>query len=162
MRYQMRSFALASFIVLAAAAIFARDDKSPVSSSAIPPEWKGKMTDASQLPVETNSWGTLQWLCSEKLMPGAEQTVGIATIFAGKKNPLHYHPNCEEIVYILSGEGLQNCDGNAVHVKAGMTIRIPPKVKHNIVNTGTETLRSLITYSSGDRQVVFMDEQPPK
>jgi oxalate decarboxylase/phosphoglucose isomerase-like protein (cupin superfamily) len=43
-----------------------------------------------------------------------------------------------------------------------MTIRIPAKVKHNMMNTGTETLRTLISFSSGDRKTVFMDEPKGK
>jgi oxalate decarboxylase/phosphoglucose isomerase-like protein (cupin superfamily) len=43
-----------------------------------------------------------------------------------------------------------------------MTIRIPAKVKHNMVNTGTETLRTLVSFSSGDRKTVFLEEQPAK
>jgi oxalate decarboxylase/phosphoglucose isomerase-like protein (cupin superfamily) len=43
-----------------------------------------------------------------------------------------------------------------------MTIRIPAKVKHNMVNTGTDMLRTLVSFSSGDRQTVFLEKQPAK
>ena len=43
-----------------------------------------------------------------------------------------------------------------------MTIRIPANVKHNLVNTGTETLRTLVSFSSGDRKTVWLEAQPPK
>ena len=91
-------------------------------------------------------------------MPGAAQTVGLATILPGKHNPVHYHPNCEEVLYVISGEGLQSYDGRSVALKAGMTIRIPANVKHNFTNTGTETLRTLVSFSSGDRKTVFLEE----
>ncbi len=117
---------------------------------------------AAQLPVEQNDWGTLQWVCSEKVMPGAVQTVGLASIFPGKHNPVHYHPNCEEVLHVLSGQGLHSCDGRSIALKAGMTIRVPAGVKHNMVNTGTETLRMLVSFSSGDRKSVFLEEQPAK
>jgi hypothetical protein len=45
-------------------------------------------------------------------------------------------------------------------LKAGMTIRIPAKVRHNMVNTGTVALRTLVSFSSGDRKTVFIEEQP--
>jgi mannose-6-phosphate isomerase-like protein (cupin superfamily) len=140
----------------------AADDKGPGSATTIPAAWSGKVTDTALLPVEQNAWGTLQWVCNEKLMPGAAQTVGLATILPGKHNPVHYHPNCEEVLYVISGEGLHSYDGRTVPLKAGMTIRIPAKVKHNLVNTGTETLRTLVSFSSGDRQTVFLEEQPAK
>ncbi len=138
----------------------AADDKAPGQGTSIPTSWSGKVTDAAQLPVEQNAWGTLQWICNEKLMPGAEQTVGLATILPGKQNPVHYHPNCEEVLYVISGQGLHSYDGRTIPLKAGMTIRIPAKVKHNLVNTGTETLRTLVSFSSGDRKTAFLGEQP--
>jgi mannose-6-phosphate isomerase-like protein (cupin superfamily) len=83
--------------------------------------------------------------------------VGLATIFPGKQNPVHFHPNCEEVLYVISGQGLQSYDGKSILMKPGMTIRIPAKVKHNMINTGTEPLRTVISYSSGDRKVVFLE-----
>jgi mannose-6-phosphate isomerase-like protein (cupin superfamily) len=140
----------------------AGDDNVPGPAAPIPAAWSGKVTDAAQLPVEQSPWGTLQWVCNEKLMPGSAQTVGLATILPGKRNPVHYHPNCEEVLYVIAGQGLHSYDGRTVPLKAGMTIRIPAKVKHNMVNTGTETLHTLVSFSSGDRKTVFLEEQPAK
>ena len=138
------------------------DEQPQGQAPSVPAAWRGKVTDAAQLPLERNAWGTLQWLCNGKLMPGAEQTVGLASILPGKRNPLHFHPNCEEVLYVISGQGLQSCDGRTIRLKAGMTIRIPAKVKHNLVNTGTETLRALVSFSTGDRQTVWLEAQPAK
>lgn len=137
----------------------AGDGNTQGPAPTIPAEWSGKVTDALQLPVEQSAWGTLQWVCNEKLMPGSAQTVGLSITLPGKHNPVHYHPNCEEVLYVISGEGLHSYDGRTIHLKAGMTIRIPAGVKHNLVNTGTETLRTLISFSSGDRKTVFLKEQ---
>lgn len=134
------------------------DDKTPSQGTPIPAEWNGKVTDTALLPVEKNPWGTLQWICNEKLMPGSAQTVGLATIFPGKRNFVHFHPNCEEVLYVISGQGLQSYDGKTILLKPGMTILIPAGVKHNMVNTGTETLRTLISFSSGDRKTVFLEQ----
>ena len=148
---------LASWLWLAGA-----DGKKRMQTTTIPAEWRDKVTDAAQLPVENNSWGTLQWLCNGKLSPGAAQTVGIATILPGQRNPVHFHPNCEEVLHVLSGRGRQSYDGRAIELQAGMTIRIPAGVKHNLVNTGAETLKALISFSNGDRQTVFLEAQPSK
>src|SRR6266542_1755146 len=83
----------------------AADETTQGQAARIPTQWAGKVTDSAQLPIEKNSWGTLQWLCNEKLMPGAAQTVGLATIYPGKRNPVHFHPNCEEVLYVISGQG---------------------------------------------------------
>ena len=143
-------------------AVAVGDDQARSPVTPIPADWSGQVTDKALLPVEQSAWGTLQWLCNEKLMPGSAQTVGLATILPGKKNPVHYHPNCEEVLYVLSGQGVHSYDGRTILLKAGMTIRIPAKVKHNMVNTGTETLRTLVSFSSGDRKTVFLEDQPAK
>ena len=136
--------------------------RAQTQTTPIPTEWSGKVTDAAQLPIEKNAWGTLQWVCNDKLMPGSAQTVGLATILPGKKNPVHFHPNCEEMLYVLSGQGLHSYDGRTIELKPGMTIRIPAKVKHNMLNTGTEPLRTLVSFSAGDRKTVFLEDQPAK
>lgn len=158
----MKSLTIAAMTLGLWLAGAAAGDKEHGQATPIPAAWRSKVTDAAQLPVEQNTWGTLQWVCNGKLMPGSTQTVGLATISPGKQNPVHYHPNCEEVLYVISGEGLQSYDGHTIPLKAGMTIRIPAKVKHNMVNTGTETLRTLVSFSSGDRKTVFLREQPER
>jgi mannose-6-phosphate isomerase-like protein (cupin superfamily) len=140
----------------------AADERPRAQSEASRSEWSGRVTDAAQLPVERNEWGTLQWLCNGKLMPGSTQTVGLATILPVKQNPVHYHPNCDELLYVISGEGVQSYDGRSIRLKAGMTIRIPAKVKHNLSNTGTEPLQTLVSFSSGIRKTVWLRGQPAK
>jgi quercetin dioxygenase-like cupin family protein len=102
-------------------------------------------------------WGAIQWLCNAEIDPEAQQTLGLVYILPGEKNPRHHHPNCEELLVVLSGE----CDhslGDAVHhLAAGAMIRIPAGVAHDARNTGWEPVRMLICYSSADRQTVFLE-----
>ncbi len=158
----MKRFAITALMFAVCVVVLAGDQKPQERGTSIPAAWNGKVTNSANLPVEQNAWGTLQWVCNGKLMPGAEQTLGLATILPGKQNPVHFHPNCEEVLYVISGQGLHSYDGRTVALKTGMTIRIPANVKHNLVNTGTEPLRTLVSYSSGDRKTVFPDEQPAK
>jgi oxalate decarboxylase/phosphoglucose isomerase-like protein (cupin superfamily) len=153
----MKKYTIAALTMALLLAVLAQEDKP--AARPIPPEWNGQVTDTAQLPVERHAWGTLQWVCNAKLMPGAAQTVGLATILPGKHNPLHYHPNCEEVLYVISGEGLQSCNGRTIPLKAGMTIRIPPNAQHSLANTGAQALRTLVSFSAGDRQTVFLEEQ---
>lgn len=115
------------------------------------------ITRRDDLPVETFDWGTLQWLCNGMLIPGATQTIGLCEIAPGKRNPVHYHPNCEEVLHMFSGTGRHRLDDDFVELRAGMTIRIPANVRHHLENTGTEPIECLIVFSSGDRQTVFLE-----
>lgn len=144
---------------LCLAVIFAAEEKTLKQS--VPTEWRAYVTDAAELPLEKSQWGTLQWVCNAKLSPGAAQTVGLAQIYPGKTNVLHFHPNCEEVLHVISGRGIQTVDGRAIELKPGMTIRIPAGAKHNMSNPGAELLVTLISFSSGDRQTVFLDGREP-
>jgi quercetin dioxygenase-like cupin family protein len=110
-----------------------------------------------QLTEQAFPWGTLRWLCNGQLQPGAQETLGICHIFAGQGNPLHYHPNCEEVLYVLEGRGRHSIDGQWVDLRPGTLIRVPPGVKHHLINEGTETMVCMIAFSSGDRQTVFLE-----
>src|ERR1700677_2655916 len=48
-------------------------------------------------------WGSIRWLMSSKIDHGSAQTFGIVQINPGQHNALHSHPNCEELLYVLSG-----------------------------------------------------------
>jgi len=123
------------------------------------PDHHATVTNAKELPVETFDWGTLQWVCSAKLSPGAQQTVGLCRILPGKGNPRHYHPNCEEVLYMISGCGRHSVENEVVELRAGMTIRIPLGITHNLENPGPEPIECLISFSSGDRKTVFLPEK---
>lgn len=113
-------------------------------------------TDIADLPIEAFDWGTLIWLCNAKLSPGAKQTVGMCHIHPHRGNPVHYHPNCEEVLHMLSGCGQHGLDGESIELRAGMTIRIPSGVHHNLTNTGDVPIVCLIAFDSGERETVFL------
>ncbi|MCX7407725.1 MAG: cupin domain-containing protein [Planctomycetales bacterium] len=115
------------------------------------------MTDRTDLPVATFEWGAIQWLCNEELSPGAKQTLGITHILPGRTNPRHFHPNCEEVLYLLSGCGRHSFGDDFIELQPGMTIRIPAGVTHNLTNTGSELLTCLIAFNSGHRETVFLE-----
>lgn len=108
-------------------------------------------------PVERFPWGTLRWLVNENRAPGCLQTFGVSTIGPGGKNPLHYHPNCEEILYVASGRCRHRVDDDTVELATGDVIVIPAGVRHNLVNTGPTDVVCLIAFSSPDRQTVFLE-----
>lgn len=115
------------------------------------------------LPVDEQAWGTLHWLGNERLLPGAEQTFGRCVLLPGRGNPLHYHPNCEEMLYVLSGTGRHLLEDRWVEVTAGSLVRIPAGMKHRLRNEGGEPLDCILAFSSGDRRTVFLEEDasPP-
>jgi len=105
-------------------------------------------------------WGAIKWLCSRELDPEALQTFGLVYINAGQQNPPHYHPNCEELIYVLGGECDHRLGDATIHLEPGSLLRIPANVIHCAVNTGWEPVRMIIVYSAADRQTVFLEPAP--
>ncbi len=98
------------------------------------------------------SWGRLSWLVGAAQMPDAEQTLGVVTIYHGKRNPLHAHPNCEELLYVVSGECDHKLGDEMLHLTPGTVIRIPRGVRHWAKCTTTEPLVAVVSFSSPDRR----------
>jgi quercetin dioxygenase-like cupin family protein len=117
----------------------------------------GTVKRAGEGPVLEFDWGAIQWLCNAEMEPEALQTLGVVYILPGKKNPLHFHPNCEELLFVLSGECEHSLDGKYYHMEAGSMIRIPAGARHDARNDGWEPVRMLICYSSADRQTEFLE-----
>jgi quercetin dioxygenase-like cupin family protein len=108
-------------------------------------------------PVQL-SWGQLVWLIGEEQTPGAEQTLGVVTIQPGKRNPLHQHPNCEELLYVLEGEADHKLGDEMFRITAGDVIRIPRGVPHWAQATGDAPLVAIISFSAADRRTENLED----
>src|SRR4051812_4390715 len=100
---------------------------------------------------------TITWLFSGQTAPGAEQTLGYVVIEPGQKNPLHAHPNCEELLYLIAGELDHSLDGASYRLRPGDAIRVPAGAKHDARCVSHEAARMVVCYSVPDRQVVNYD-----
>ncbi len=104
--------------------------------------------------LNKTSWGQLLWKISDEAMPGAESTFGTCTIQPGLRNPLHSHPDCEEILYVVSGECDHKLGDDIFSLRPGDAIRIPKGVRHWAKCTGDTPLFALIFFSTGQRTAV--------
>lgn len=84
-------------------------------------------SEIRELLAHRNSCIQKQSLAEARLPPGGAITP-------------HYHPRTEEIYYILSGEGSMRIEHETQRVRPGDAIAIPPGKKHQITNTGGQTL----------------------
>ncbi|MFQ6131924.1 MAG: cupin domain-containing protein [Armatimonadota bacterium] len=110
------------------------------------------MSEGTQEVLEF-AWGRIVWLCNSQIAPEAEMTFGVVTIEAGQTNPVHSHPNCEELLYVISGQCRHSLDDEWVDLGPGDLIRCPAHARHNAINTGSEPVKCVIAYSSPDRQM---------
>ena len=108
--------------------------------------------------LEKFPWGEIRWVWNSKIDENAEQTLGHVTIYSGQKNTFHAHPNCEELLHVLSGECDHWVGDEKYHLKPGMTISIPRNTGHYALVKGSEPLKALIFYSSPNRETVVVDQ----
>lgn len=115
------------------------------------------ITTSLSAPGLDFSWGRIRWLCNGEIDPDAEMTFGVVYIDPDEANPLHYHPNCEELVFLLHGRCDHRVGEEWFPLEAGSLLRIPRGVVHCAKNTGWDPLMMVIVYSSPDRQTVFLE-----
>ena len=71
------------------------------------------------------------------------QSLAEARLPAGACTTPHYHPQTEEIYYILDGQGQMTIGDAMRDVGPGDAIAIPPGATHQITNSGSTVLRFL-------------------
>jgi hypothetical protein len=69
----------------------------------------------------------------------------------GGKNPLHIHPNCEEVLHLLEGtitHIVEDDQGQLINyeMETGDTCVVPRGKKHQAINTGTHDARFYSLY----------------
>ncbi len=77
------------------------------------------------------------------------QSLAEARLPVGATTTPHYHPQTEEIYYILQGAGRMRIGHESTDVGVGDAIAIPPGQTHQIENTGDETLVFLCCCAPG-------------
>ncbi len=76
----------------------------------------------------------------------------------GKGIPLHYHPDFEEIYYVVSGYGLMSIGEEQKEISRGDVVYIPALAPHTLLNNGSVPLRFVtITVRLSEEKV---DMQP--
>lgn len=118
----------------------------------------GSLLPLDESRAEVFEWGSIQWLVNERLVPAARITTGYVQILAGRNNPLHYHPNAEEVLHLIEGELDHRVGDDHFRLTAGSTLHVPQGVIHNAHNVGAVTARMLVSYPTGERQMVVVDE----
>jgi oxalate decarboxylase/phosphoglucose isomerase-like protein (cupin superfamily) len=104
--------------------------------------------DPNSLPTQTFEWGSIKWLVSPESQDGAGLTFGEVVLLPGRGHDRHNHPDAEEVLYVLSGEGEQMVDDSEPFaVAAGSTIYVPTGVYHSTRNTGWAPMRLLAVYN---------------
>ena len=100
-------------------------------------------------------WGSLQWLVSADGSISENMTLGRVTIKPGTTNPIHRHPNCEEILYVLAGSIEHSLpQGGSATLNPGDCIVLPQGSEHQARNIGSEEAVVLVAFNSANRKTI--------
>jgi len=94
---------------------------------------------------------TMQWLMEDIIQDGAGLSLARMVVSAGTTSETHCHPDCNEVIHVLSGNIRQMCDQRITTAQKGDTIFIPQGALHHTENIGKEPAVLMIAYSSGSR-----------
>lgn len=106
--------------------------------------------------LESHDWGALRWVVSGDLDRSATTTVGICRIDPGHSNPLHRHPNCDEVLVVVSGRCEKRIGESVSELGPGDAVRIPRGVEHRASALGDEPLVCVVSYDTPNRQVELL------
>jgi oxalate decarboxylase/phosphoglucose isomerase-like protein (cupin superfamily) len=101
-------------------------------------------------------WGRVKLLSTPDFAGGDTMTFGAVVLEEGNGHERHNHPDADEIIYVLSGEGDQMLDDREpVAVGPGAMIYVPRGVYHSTMNTGSGPLRLLVVYAPAGTEKVL-------
>ncbi|MBL8130561.1 MAG: cupin domain-containing protein [Anaerolineae bacterium] len=101
-------------------------------------------------------WGVVRMLSEEKVTGSKSVSFGHVLLNPGKGHERHNHPDADEIIYFIKGEGMQMLDdGEPVHCTGGECCWIPRGVYHSTINSGGGVLELVVAYMpAGAEQIL--------
>lgn len=97
--------------------------------------------------VQKFDWGEVAWIHEPSNSLTERLSAGFVKFFPGMSQSSHVHFGEEQILYIISGKGINVINGEKQSVSEGALIHCPPYCEHEVINNGQEDLIFLITYT---------------
>ncbi len=95
-------------------------------------------------PMERKNVRDLKVIYPETVDPPPKSLIlGVVEVDPGNHTPLHRH-KCEEVYYILEGEGEVEIEGERYEIKKGYGVFLPEGVRHRVFNKGESVLRYVV------------------
>jgi mannose-6-phosphate isomerase-like protein (cupin superfamily) len=117
--------------------------------------------ELEQLPGKTH-----YWQCKPGMVEKTNLMFVRAQLPPGECHNFHFHPNMEEILYILSGAAEQWVKNERNLMKPGDSLYVPARMVHATFNTGNEMLDFLAVLSpamsEGPVTIEVNDQEPWK
>ena len=117
---------------------------------------------ADAVPFTTKDGSEIREIMAHRNSCVGKQSLAEARLPLRASTTPHYHPQTEEIYYILEGEGQMVIGDETCQVGPGDAIAILPGQIHTITNCGTEVLKFLCCCAPGyeNDDTVLVDSPP--
>lgn len=92
-------------------------------------------------------WGVLKWQSTPAVTGSERMSCGVVRLNPGKGHETHTHPDSDEMLYVIRGEGRQEIADETREISAGDMLHVPQGVPHGTVNTSWEPLLLLAVYA---------------
>lgn len=102
-------------------------------------------------------WGALKWMSTPDVTGGERFSAGVVKLEPGKGHERHTHPDSDEILYAIHGEGEQEVADETRDIRAGDVVYIPEGVEHGTINTSWDPLILLVLYAPPGPEEVLRD-----
>lgn len=90
----------------------------------------------------------VRWLATRETVGAQHGVLGVTCFPPGARHEVHRHENCEEVEYLVSGEGVARVGDADVLMRAGDAVFVPRNAYHGFRNTSdTETAVMVWSYA---------------
>jgi mannose-6-phosphate isomerase-like protein (cupin superfamily) len=123
---------------------------------AIPENQKDKVVlDEKNIPFVNVNWGRTKELVGRYCAAHSEHILMKITEYSpGFVHEKHAHPEQEEIIFVLSGNGFSETGSGIASLYPGCVSMIPAGVPHATHNPNSEPLRVIIVKAPPDKDTV--------
>lgn len=80
-------------------------------------------------------------------LTGEHLQIVVMTLQPGEEIGEETHPDTDQVLYFVAGEGEAVLDGETSTVTPGRLVLVRAGVRHNFVNSGTDPLRLITAYA---------------
>lgn len=117
-----------------------------------------RFVDPDDVETLQFDWGTLKWMSTPAVTGADDFSAGIVQLEPKKGHERHNHPESEEILYVVSGEGIQTVDEDERRITPGDMVYIPEGVYHSTINATWEPLTMLAAYAPPGPEDVLRED----
>lgn len=103
-------------------------------------------------------WGRIKWLSAPDVTGTEQLSAGVVQLAPKEGHERHNHPDSEEILYVISGEGVQTVDDEERRITAGEMVHIPAGIYHSTINATWEPLRVFAVYAPAGPEEVLQED----